>query len=348
MSCSDSDEEWETDFAETEEDSELSELPWLDGGDGRYVGLCYKDNDDPTRYKIGYASETEKIWCECHDLAAHGFFHEASLRIPHLNRGGNIQALIDTVNQGLAAEQRKGTRKIYKAPKKSTKQQYSAVVWDLDGTLLDTEILSTQALNQCLEPFNAHCDWILKKKLLGRRAPDWCTVVINERKLHGKITPNEMHQQWEHNLNELCPLVDKCKGAMSIVNYFTTMNVSQSIATSSTRPAVVLKRKKHEDLFSQMTHVTTGDQVKNGKPAPDMYLHAAQLLGLGASKCIAFEDSLAGVKSAVSAGMCCFAIVDERFEEKDLVEFQKIAFRVVRSLEEALVVVRAECEYVKI
>jgi beta-phosphoglucomutase-like phosphatase (HAD superfamily) len=226
------------------------------------------------------------------------------------------------------------------------RRQFTAVVWDLDGTLLDTETLSSQALQQVLDPFSKLEDWELKKKLLGRRAPDWCEIAISERDLVGKITPDEMHAQWESNLSALCPQVNKCSGAISCTEYFDSVGAPQAIATSSTAPAVVLKREKHEDIFSKMKLVVTGDQVDNGKPAPDIYQHAASLLGVQGTDCLAFEDSLAGVRSAVAAGMTCFAVVDERFEESELACFQECAYKVVRSLDEALVVIREEFEYV--
>ena len=135
-------------------------------------------------------------------------------------------------------------------------------------------------------------------------------------------------------------------GALSCTEYFANLSVPQSIATSSTAISVQKKRIKHEDIFSNMLHIITGEQVENGKPAPDIYQHAASLLGVAGGDCLAFEDSLAGVKSAVAAGMTCIAVVDERFEEDELIEFQKCAYKVVRSLDEALVIIREEFEYV--
>ena len=225
-------------------------------------------------------------------------------------------------------------------------RKYHAVVWDLDGTLLDTETLSSKSLQQVFDPFGQVEDWELKKKLLGRRAPDWCVVAIKEKNLVDKITPEEMHLQWERNLSAMCPQVEKCVGALSCTEYFANIGVPQAIATSSTAVSVKKKRVNHEDIFSKMLHIVTGEQVENGKPAPDIYQHAASMLGVAGGDCLAFEDSLAGVKSAVAAGMTCFAVVDERFEEDELIEFQTYPYKVVRSLDEALVIIREECEYV--
>jgi beta-phosphoglucomutase-like phosphatase (HAD superfamily) len=192
------------------------------------------------------------------------------------------------------------------------------VIWDLDGTLLDTEELSSQALQMVLDPFEKKEDWELKKKLLGRRAPEWCEIVIEELGLdRQKISADEIHSGWEANLKELIPLVEKCEGAEAITQYFSEISVPQAIATSSLRESVKIKRLKHEEMFGRMEFVVTGDLVSKGKPDPSIYLLAASKLGLQPSECIAFEDSMAGLESAVAAGMKCIAIVDPRWNEEE-------------------------------
>ena len=99
------------DLRSAAERNELQQLPWLevDGrgsgySTGEYIGICYKNKTDQTRYKICYNSLAEKYWCECHDLADHGFFQEASLRIPHISHSNRrIQSeLIERINDGIA------------------------------------------------------------------------------------------------------------------------------------------------------------------------------------------------------------------------------------------------------
>ena len=74
------------------------------------------------------------------------------------------------------------------------------------------------------------------------------------------------------------------------------------------------------------------DEVQFGKPAPDLYRHAAAVLGVAAERCVAFEDSVAGVTAAVSAGMRCVAIT---FGEQSEVAFAELTPWRVASLHEA-------------
>jgi len=91
-----------------------------------------------------------------------------------------------------------------------------------------------------------------------------------------------------------------------------------AIATSSRESAVKVKRSKHEALFSKMKFVLCGDnsQVKEGKPAPDIYLLAARMLGVDPEYCLVFEDALAGVQSGKRAGMNVVACPDPRLERE--------------------------------
>jgi beta-phosphoglucomutase-like phosphatase (HAD superfamily) len=79
-----------------------------------------------------------------------------------------------------------------------------AVIFDLDGTLLNTETLSTLSIQQALAPItDATFDWNLKKKLLGMRGEEWSKIVIDDLNLHDKISPIELVRQWEYNLGKV-------------------------------------------------------------------------------------------------------------------------------------------------
>ena len=64
-----------------------------------------------------------------------------------------------------------------------------------------------------------------------------------------------------------------------------------------------------------MKTITTGNEIQNGKPAPDIFLLAAQKMNIDPSKCIVFEDSPSGVMAAKAAGCFCVAIPDKRFPQ---------------------------------
>jgi beta-phosphoglucomutase-like phosphatase (HAD superfamily) len=110
--------------------------------------------------------------------------------------------------------------------------------------------------------------------------------------------------------------VEALPGAYAIIDQFKIWGVPQAIATSSTSGAVEEKRASHENMFETMEHIITGDQVCHGKPHPEIFLKAAEELGVPPSECLVFEDSPAGVAAALAAGMAVVAIPDARIVQR--------------------------------
>ncbi|CAN0107707.1 unnamed protein product [Pylaiella littoralis] len=195
-------------------------------------------------------------------------------------------------------------------------------LFDLDGTLLDTEELSSQALQRSVGKFGKEFTWEVKQKILGLRKESWAPIVVTELGLEGQLSPEDLGAQWKHSLHELSPQVKKCDGAESATLRLKNLGIPQGIATSSSKDAVRIKRQNHEALFGRMDCVVTGDdpEVVEGKPAPDIYLAAARRIGVAPEECLAFEDALSGVRSAKAAGMLVVAIPDPRLDKEPFLE----------------------------
>jgi pseudouridine-5'-monophosphatase len=184
----------------------------------------------------------------------------------------------------------------------------SACIWDLDGTLIDTESLSTTAINLALAPFGVVCEPPLKREIVGTRRDWWTSHLVARLGLEGKLEPKALGEMWEERCAELMPSAAAMPGVESVTAALAARGVPQGIATSSTRPQ--LKLAPHPKVAARMGVIVTGDMVARSKPAPDIFLEAARRMGTPPGRCIVFEDSPLGVRGARDAGMVAVAVPD--------------------------------------
>ena len=162
---------------------------------------------------------------------------------------------------------------------------FHAAVFDLDGTLLDTESLSTQAMQAVLDRLGTGktIEWDLKRRLLGLPGSLWGPIVVSELNL--EIEPAQLVAEWETNLSALSSRVEEMPGSVRAVDTCIAAGLKCGIATSSNKLAVEKKATRHRDsIFNKMQTIVCGDdnelQKGRGKPHPDIFLlAAARLLG---------------------------------------------------------------------
>lgn len=190
-----------------------------------------------------------------------------------------------------------------------------AIIFDLDGTLLDTETSSDKAINKILNEYSCvEISKELKLKLLGRPAHEWTVTLKESNGLKDKlITPQEIATKWNLYLKEYYPSTLAMPGASAFLDHMREKypHVVLAIATSSNKAAMECKLSFHESMFKGFNVIVCGDEVALGKPAPDIYLQARdqiqqrypELRDLTSNECLVFEDSVAGMQSGLSAGM---------------------------------------------
>jgi pseudouridine-5'-monophosphatase len=182
----------------------------------------------------------------------------------------------------------------------------AACLFDLDGLLLDTEPLHARAWREAAERFSVVLSEADLLRLRGRRRLDCVAMVrgwIAERT--GGPAPSEdaLLTVQQPVARRLIPGARPVEGAPALVARCQALGVPMAMVTSSTREAVAFKEAPHGWLAAIRVRVHGDDpSLAAGKPAPDPYLLAAARLGVEASRCWAFEDSLAGSQSALAAG----------------------------------------------
>jgi pseudouridine-5'-monophosphatase len=185
-----------------------------------------------------------------------------------------------------------------------------AVVFDMDGVLLDTERLYTEATQQIVRRFGRTFDWSVKGNMIGRPAADSARYLVEALAL--PITAEDYLREREVLFRTLMPTAEAMPGARELTAALRDRGVPVAVATSSARPVYELKTTHHRPWFAAFDVVVTGDdpRIANGKPAPDIYLLAARELGIEPVRCVAVEDAPAGVDAARAAGMRVIAVPD--------------------------------------
>ncbi len=185
-----------------------------------------------------------------------------------------------------------------------------AVIFDMDGVLLDTERLYTTATQQIVGRFGKVFDWSIKGHMIGRPARESARYLVDALAL--PITPDDYLREREVLFETLMPTADAMPGARALVEALDARGVPVAVATSSASRLYDLKITRHRDWFARFRVVVNGDdpRIAHGKPAPDIYLLAARGLGIPAERCVAIEDAPAGVQSARAAGMQVIAVPD--------------------------------------
>lgn len=214
-----------------------------------------------------------------------------------------------------------------------------AAVFDMDGLMLDTEPVYRMAWKRAASDFGHEIDDRLYFRLIGRSNRD------AERVLHvifGEDFPMaEFRARWlEHWKGEVDRRgVSRKPGLDQTLDLLESMGVPKAVATSTEGGDALftLRRAGLEDRFDG---IVTGDQVAEGKPAPDIFLAAAASLGVSPELCIAFEDSDAGTVAARAAGMLTVMVPDMK---PPSAEARESASRLLESLEQAPRLIREFC-----
>ena len=177
----------------------------------------------------------------------------------------------------------------------------------MDGVLVDGEPLHFQAVNQLLASEGKSISLDDYKPYMGTKT-GWADMIRD----YGLSQPREHYSgiYREMILASYRANSEPLPGAVELVGALNRANVRIGVASSSILPWVEACLERL-GLLNSFESITTGTDVEQGKPAPDIYLLAAQRLGVDPARCLAFEDAPAGILSAKAAGMECWAVRTE-------------------------------------
>jgi HAD superfamily hydrolase (TIGR01509 family) len=206
-----------------------------------------------------------------------------------------------------------------------------AVVFDMDGLMLDTEPLYKTAWQRALAELGHELDDAAYLRFVGRSTEDCENDLVSQL---GKSFPLEAFRHRWPVLWRTCAdeqgIAAKA-GLHELIAFVRDKGLPLALATSSDSSFTELSLGC-ANLLGSFDVVVTGDQVTHLKPAPDIYLEAARRLAVDPRHCVALEDSEAGILAANRAGMVPLLVPDLRKPTEEAIE---AAFRVLDSLHEA-------------
>jgi pseudouridine 5'-phosphatase len=197
--------------------------------------------------------------------------------------------------------------------KKQKPIRIEGIVFDLDGTLIDYEGASHEALALACKKYGATFTWALHAKIVGMQPESWAKIIIDELNMSEKgVTVQQYIEDYFFYIKKLYSNIEKWPGTMNLLNELASRGYPMAIATSSPRYSFDIKMKYHEDILEFIDAIVTGDEIVNGKPNPDIFLEACRRLNVNPKNVVIFEDSPFGVMGAKSAGAYTVALPDPR------------------------------------
>lgn len=185
-----------------------------------------------------------------------------------------------------------------------------AVIFDLDGVLIDSEDVWNDARRQVALEHGGHWPADAQRVMMGMSSTEWSQYLCDQ--LGVELVPEQISAMVVARLEQLyrehLPLLPFAREAVTGL----AANWPLAIASSANRPIIdlALELAGLRDCFKA---TVSSEEVARGKPAPDVYIEAARRIGASPARCAAIEDSGNGIRSAASAGMVVIAVPNSQF-----------------------------------
>lgn len=185
-----------------------------------------------------------------------------------------------------------------------------AVIFDLDGVLVDSEQTWDEVRRAVVAEQGGHWREEATRALQGMSTPEWSRYLVEElgvplsAERAAELVVGRMAQRYEQGP----PVLPGAEEAVRAVGEQCPVAIA-----SSSPPVLITAFLQATDLTGLVRVALSSEQVGAGKPAPDVYLEAAGRLGVPAKACVAVEDSTNGLRSAMAAGMTVIAVPNPHF-----------------------------------
>jgi HAD superfamily hydrolase (TIGR01509 family) len=190
----------------------------------------------------------------------------------------------------------------------------AAVIFDMDGLMLDTEPLAALAWGEAAAALGVSFDMSLARAMIGRNFADCATMLREHYAVPHPAAPypvDALLGSWHAAYDAIVSREGLAlkPGVLELLEWLDANAIPRAVATSTRRERARAKLE-HTALLPRFHDLVGGDEVARGKPAPDIYVEAARRLRMDAAACIALEDSEPGIRAALAAGMTAIMVPD--------------------------------------
>ena len=219
--------------------------------------------------------------------------------------------------------------------------EIKAVLFDMDGLMVDTESLSTEAFINSAKAQGYNMTKEETLKVLGFTKANIYQFWIDYfqgTNVDGKKLVDDHYEYIENVLYTVGP--GKMPYVEELLKYLRENNYKIAVASSSDAADIKNNLEKTK-LEKYIDEIASGAEVENGKPAPDVFLLAAKRLGVDAKDCLILEDSKAGIKAGKASGAMVFMVPDMYTVDK---ECEDTADRILTNLGEVIEILEGKNE----
>ena len=210
------------------------------------------------------------------------------------------------------------------------------IIFDKDGTLLDTEPIFKRAWVEVGEKWGLEGIEKMYPSIMGNNGE----FIV--KKLYAAYPDRDCQAYYNERMDRVTELMEGdiplMAGCREILDFAKENGISVAVATSSTRERAE-KNLKKLGLWDYFDAVVTGDMIARSKPEPDIFLEAASRIGATKDECIVCEDSYNGLLAAKSSGMRPIFIPDMLMPNE---ETDKLAYKTCRDLFELMELIKEE------
>jgi HAD superfamily hydrolase (TIGR01509 family) len=199
----------------------------------------------------------------------------------------------------------------------------AAVAFDMDGLLINSEELYFDVFDELLQRRGKRYTHQLRRSMMGLPAPQAFQVLIRDAQLADAVA--ELEEECDEIFSGVLPdRLATMPGVTELLAKIEQRGLPHCVVTSSRRSFAV-DSLSAVGVLERFDFILTAEEVKRGKPYPDIYLAAAARMQVDPSRMLVLEDSQHGVRAAIAAGACTVAVPGDHSRDHDFTGVYRVA-----------------------